>query len=149
MADDQEKTEEPTPKKVEDERQKGNVAKSTEIVGLAVLLIGTIYILFFSDGLVESINTLFYHIWNSIASTNVSEDLPSLALDIVYIMLYAILPILILVFVMAIIGNLSQFGFLVTPVKLKFDKIDPIKGFKNTFSMKKLVELLKLTFKIF
>lgn len=148
MADDQEKTEEPTPKRVEDERQKGNVAKSSEIVGLAILLMGTIYILFFADSLVSSVKTMFFHTWNSFENTDITNNLSELAVSIVYIVLYATLPILALVFIMAILGNTAQFGFLVTSIKLKFEKIDPIKGFKNVFSMKKFVELLKLTLKI-
>jgi flagellar biosynthetic protein FlhB len=41
-----------------------------------------------------------------------------------------------------------QFGFITTPIKLKLEKIDPISGFKNVFSMKKALEALKLTAKL-
>ena len=53
MADDEEKTEEPTSKKIEDAKKEGNVGKSTEVVGAAVLLFGSVYILFFQTGMYE------------------------------------------------------------------------------------------------
>ena len=50
-----------------------------------------------------------------------------------------------------IIGNVAQFGFLFTtkPLIPKLEKINPIKGLKNLFSIKKLVEGVKLTLKVF
>lgn len=47
MADDADKTEEPTSKKIEDAKKKGNVPKSAEVPGVAILLFSSIYILFF------------------------------------------------------------------------------------------------------
>lgn len=47
MADEEEKTEEPTDKKLEDAREKGNVPKSMEVTGAAILVFGSIYLLFF------------------------------------------------------------------------------------------------------
>jgi flagellar biosynthetic protein FlhB len=41
-----------------------------------------------------------------------------------------------------------QFGFIVTPIKMGLDKISPISGFKNLFSVKKALEALKLTAKL-
>ncbi len=148
MADDQEKTEEPTPKKIEDARKEGNVAKSTEVVGAAVLLFGSIYLLFFSGSLFLSMQNLLKYVWSIISGSYHLDDVVQISMSVIYIFLYAITPILVLVFILALLGNTAQFGFLITPIKLKFDKIDPFKGFGNVFSMKKLVELLKLTVKI-
>ena len=41
-----------------------------------------------------------------------------------------------------------QFGFIVTPIKLDLQKIDPVSGMKNVFSMKKAIEALKLFVKL-
>ena len=49
MADEEEKTEEPTSKKIEDAKKEGNVSKSMEVTGAAVLFFGSIYLLFFSS----------------------------------------------------------------------------------------------------
>ncbi|WP_265937093.1 EscU/YscU/HrcU family type III secretion system export apparatus switch protein [Aliarcobacter butzleri] len=48
MADDEEKTEEPTSKKLEDAKNEGNVSKSMEVVGASILTFGSIFLLFFS-----------------------------------------------------------------------------------------------------
>jgi flagellar biosynthetic protein FlhB len=63
-------------------------------------------------------------------------------------MIYALLPLFALVLLLAVIFNVIQFGFIVTPLKLELQKIDPISGFKNVFSMKKAIEALKLTAKL-
>ena len=49
MADEEEKTEEPTSKKIEDAKKEGNVSKSMEVTGAAVLFFGSVYLLFFSS----------------------------------------------------------------------------------------------------
>lgn len=45
-ADDQEKTEEPTSKKIEDARQEGNVPKSQDASAVAVLVVAVVVVLF-------------------------------------------------------------------------------------------------------
>ena len=47
--EEEEKTEEPTSKKIEDAKKEGNVPKSMEVTGAAILLFGTVYLLFFSS----------------------------------------------------------------------------------------------------
>jgi len=47
MADEEEKTEDPTSKKLEDARNDGNVGKSAEVPGAAILFFTSIYLLFF------------------------------------------------------------------------------------------------------
>ena len=47
MADDLEKTEEPTPKKLEDARKEGNIAKSIEVSGFVVLLVAAVVLIFY------------------------------------------------------------------------------------------------------
>ena len=49
MDDEEEKTEETTSKKLEDAKNEGNVSKSMEVSGAAVLFFGTMYLLFFSS----------------------------------------------------------------------------------------------------
>ena len=49
MADEEEKTEEPTSKKLEDAKNEGNVSKSMEVNGAIVLFFGSLYLLFFSS----------------------------------------------------------------------------------------------------
>ncbi len=62
-----------------------------------------------------------------------------------YVWLLVSMPVLIAVFVLGIMGNYFQIGFIFTTEQLKFDltKIDPIKGFKNLFQADRFFEMLK------
>lgn len=62
--------------------------------------------------------------------------------------LVSLLPLFALVVFLAIIANVAQFGFIATPIKLEFSKLNPVGGLKNLFSMKKFLEVLKLTAKL-
>jgi len=65
--------------------------------------------------------------------------------------LFMVMPLAIAVAVAGIVGALAQFGFLFTTKAIIPDlkKIDPIKGTKNLFSLKKMIEGVKVTLKSF
>ncbi|WP_201736951.1 EscU/YscU/HrcU family type III secretion system export apparatus switch protein, partial [Campylobacter armoricus] len=58
-ADDQEKTEEPTSKKIEDARQEGNVPKSQDASAVAVLVIAVVVVLAMLPFIGERISGLY------------------------------------------------------------------------------------------
>lgn len=148
MADEEEKTEEPTSKKIEDAKQKGNVPKSMEVTGAAILLFGSIYLLFFSGFTFESIKKLMLFSYGFMGQEMNSTVYYSIAYTFVMTAIKALLPIFALVLVLTLVTNWSQFGFLITPMKIDFQKLDPIKGLKNIFALKKALEALKLTMKL-
>ena len=148
MADEEEKTEEPTSKKIEDAKKEGNVPKSMEVTGAAVLVFGSIYLLFFSGFTFDSIRKLMRFSYNFIGEDINNTVLYSLTYSFVMTSLEALLPIFALVILLVLITNWSQFGFLATPIKIDFQKLDPIKGLKNVFALKKALEALKLTLKL-
>ncbi|OCL92242.1 flagellar biosynthesis protein FlhB [Aliarcobacter thereius] len=147
MADD-EKTEEPTSKKLEDAKNEGNVGKSVEVVGAAVLTFGSIYILFFSGFTLMEIKKSILFIYGFIGHELNGAAYYSISYTVSMTLITALLPLFILVFVMALATNWLQFGFVSVPLKIDLQKIDPIKGFKNIFSIKKAIEALKLTAKL-
>ncbi len=148
MADEAEKTEEPTSKKIEDAKKEGNVPKSAEVPGAAILFFSSIYLLFFADTMFESIKLMMYHVYSYIGHDMEAISYYTIGATIVNTMIIAMLPLFTLIVFLAIIFNLMQFGFVVTPLKLELNKINPISGFKNIFSMKKAIEALKLTAKL-
>jgi flagellar biosynthetic protein FlhB len=148
--DDQEKTEEPTPKKIEDAKKEGNIAKSAEIVGTLVLTVGTMYLLFFSTMTVNTIKVIMQNSYNQIPyGIDGIASLMAFTSQVLKEFIYTISPLLVIAVVFALVGNWSQFGLIFVPLKLKFDKLDPINGFSNVFSMKKIVEAFKLLMKLF
>ena len=148
MADEDEKTEEPTPKKIEDAKKEGNVAKSMEVTGAAILFFGSLYLMFFSSSAMMEIKKLMMYCYNLIGQEMDGPLFFALTYSVTIATLTALAPIFVLVFVLALITNWVQFGMIMTPLKIDLQKLDPIKGMQNVFGVKKLVEAFKLTMKL-
>ena len=149
-----EKTEEATPKKLDDARKEGQVARSHELVTAfsLIALFGSLKI--FMTYLVEHFVDCFPLIYNSIEvySEGVFErNFAAMYLNeaMKRVMLIA-LPMLAAAVVLGFTVNVFQVQWKPTakPLQPKFSKLDPIKGFKRMFSLDKLVELLKALIKI-
>jgi flagellar biosynthesis protein FlhB len=151
MADDQEKTEEPTAKKIEDARKEGNVPKSQDASGVMTLFIAILATLMLFPFISKHMILLFQYYF-SLVGTPVDK---LFVMDIIIVsireILLMIMPLAIAVAIAGIIAAFAQFGFLFTTKAIVPDikKIDPIKGTKNLFSLKKLIEGIKVTLKSF
>jgi len=151
LADDQEKTEEPTPKKIEDARKEGNVPKSQDTSGVITLFIAILALLLLFPYMSSHVIFLFKYYF-SLVGMHLDK---ALMIDIAFItireFLLIIMPLAISVAIAGVIAALAQFGFLFTTKAIMpdFKKIDPLKGTKNLFSMKKMIEGVKITFKSF
>jgi len=150
MADEQEKTEEPTPKKIEDARKEGNVAKSQDVSGVVTLIVGVVVVIFYMKFLLYKLMD-FYVYYVSFFSHEFSiNDIVSLFMKSVLEVFILLAPLAIAIMLAGVIGNVAQFGFLFTTksIQPKFSKINPISGLKNLFSTKKLFEGLKMILKV-
>jgi len=146
------KSEEPTPHRLREAREKGQIAKSKEIT-TAVLLI-TSYVLFRYTG---------EYVWNNLTSmaTSVLSQIPN-SWDFSYsfagfILLLALqglalclMPLFGLTFFVALAVEAFQTGFLFSldPLSPKPERVNPAEGFKRMFSMQGFVELIKSIVKI-
>ena len=148
MADEEEKTEEPTSKKIEDAKNEGNVSKSMEVSGAAVLFFGTMYLLFFSSYSLLEIKKLMMFSYGFIGVELDSSIFFAITFSITITLLKVLAPLFTLVVVLSLVSNWVQFGFLVTPLKFDLQKLDPINGFQNIFGLKKIIEAFKLTLKL-
>ncbi|WP_457747830.1 flagellar biosynthesis protein FlhB [Sulfurimonas sp.] len=151
MADDAEKTEEPTPKKIEDARKEGNVPKSQDTSGVITLFVAILGLLMLFPYMARHMLLLFQYYFSLIGTPLDKSYMIDIALVTVREFLLIVLPLAVAVAIAGIIAALAQFGFLFTTKAIMPDlkKIDPIKGTKNLFSMKKLIEGVKVTFKSF
>ena len=149
-----EKTEDATSKKLDDVRKEGNVAKSTEVVTAATLL--TLFLClkigigFIGNRLLSSFNR-FYPLFSRYVDQGLNvSDFRYLFVRFVIELGISVAPFFLMGFIMAILSNALQFKFEVTtkPLQPKFNKINPISGFKRIFSPNTLVELLKSLIKI-
>ncbi|MGE4312971.1 MAG: flagellar biosynthesis protein FlhB [Pseudobdellovibrionaceae bacterium] len=150
--DDSQKTEEPTAKKLEDARKKGQVALSREVNNFimllaATILMGAIFGSVFSK-LFENMRTYLEHAGSvSVLPTNLSFILGDAFKDTFSVMF---LPFVVLLFA-AFIGPFAQVGPLFAPESIKPDwgKISLIKGWQRLFSMRSIVEFIKGLLKLF
>ncbi|PBB05885.1 flagellar biosynthesis protein FlhB [Salimicrobium humidisoli] len=146
-----EKTEKATPKKKQDSRKKGQVAKSQDVnTGFLLLLtFSTLYLIgpMLKDTLLtmyEQSFTEYIHL--DITEQTVSHVLNKMALEISKVLA----PIMGIAIVAGLTSNLIQVGVMFTAEPLKVDpkKLNPIQGFKRIFSARALVELVKSLLKI-
>jgi len=149
MADDAEKTEEPTPKKIEDARKEGNVPKSQDTSGVITLFVAILALLMLFPFMAEHLIILFQYYFSLIGTPLDKLFMVDIAIVTIREFLLIIIPLAVSVAVAGVIAALAQFGFLFTTKAIMpdFKKINPIKGIKNLFSMKKLIEGVKITFK--
>ncbi|HDZ5340040.1 TPA: flagellar biosynthesis protein FlhB [Campylobacter fetus] len=150
VADDQEKTEEPTGKKLEDARNKGNVAKSQDVSGFVTLLVGFAVLVGLMGFMGERLVNLYLYYQGLIGVEITRELFFKITIHSMLQTFLIILPIAICIMIAGIISNIMQFGFLFTvePIMPNFSKIDPIKGIANLFSLKKLIDAVKIILKV-
>jgi flagellar biosynthetic protein FlhB len=150
MADDQEKTEEPTSKKIEDARKEGNVAKSQDVSGLVTLVIGVVVLIFYMNIIISSLQDFYIYFLSFFSHEFNSKDVINLFIKTMLEVFILLAPITIAIMLGGVLGNVAQFGFLFTTkaIQPKFSKLNPISGLKNLFSMKKLFEGVKMTLKV-
>lgn len=149
-----EKTEDATSKRLKDVRNEGNVAKSAEISTAATLLVFFVCIKFaigfVGEHLLESFDT-FYTLIPRYVNDNIEiAEFRYLLIEALLSISLIIAPFLLLGFVVAILSNTLQFKFQITtkPLQPKFDKLNPVSGFKRMFSVNTLMELLKSVVKV-
>ncbi|MBI2252358.1 MAG: flagellar biosynthesis protein FlhB [Armatimonadetes bacterium] len=146
MADDSDKTEEPTEHKLQEARKKGQIFKSQDIISTLMLLATSCALLVFGKNIYRLLADFTYSLWRLIPDYK-QEGRPLFADGLLLVVLLAkiLLPILLVGFIMAFIANIAQIKFIFStePMNPKLSKINPIEGFKRIFSIKSLVELLK------
>jgi len=142
----QEKTESPTPRRLQEAREDGNVARSTDLTA-AVILLGAIIVLYFLGMRVMTGMRMSVEIFMSGShATNLTrpDDLGAVTSWALRDLLTTLAPLLLAVFGLALLTSVSQVGFLLTgkPLIPKFSKLDPIKGTANLFSKRAMMRLV-------
>ncbi len=149
-SDLQEKTEDATPQRRDDFRKQGQVAQTRELSSALALLAFSFLILFMGRIFIEQFFEIYNEMYSEHIVTAMKSDniLPSLAYAFKKIFLLTI-PIYIILLVFAMASTVLQIGFLFTEesIKINFNKMNPVEGFKRLFSLKSLIEGLKAVFK--
>ncbi len=149
--DDQERTERATPRKREEARKKGQVARSREVVSAAVLSACLICLYFQASGTMERLMNMMRSAFRrSIAVTLNADTVPALFSQTVLEVLILLAPLFLTVVLAGLAANTFQVGFQITAesVTPKLSKINPLEGFKRLFSLQSLMELVKSVMKL-
>ena len=151
QADDAQKTEDPTAKRLQEAREKGQVPLSREVNNWIMLFFATVLIVNFGDSFMGSLqqNLKAYLEQAHMLPADIAgigSVLGNAFWDILRLMT---LPLLTLM-TAAFIGPFVQVGPLwaLKAIKPDFSKISPVKGFGRLFSLRSLVEFAKGIFKI-
>ena len=147
------KTEKATPKKRRDERKKGNVMMSKDVVAVATLL-GSLAMLKLMSGMIsQEADSLFRTCFNYIAETT-PDAMPDILRPLLFkcILTAAAVagPFLAVTAILAVSATFAQTKLLVSgeSLKPKFNRISPLQGFKRLFSLRSVIEALKGILKI-
>lgn len=141
-----EKSEDPTEKRKQDSRKKGEIARSRELNTLAVVLAGTGGLLMFGGALGQRIMQMMYK--NFSLPREMLLDERYMAISLLQSAQMAgdgLIPLFVVLLIAAIVGPVSLGGWLFSMEALapKFSRMNPLSGLKRMFSMKSIVELLK------
>lgn len=141
-----EKTEQPTPKRLKDAREKGQVARSRELTTMAVLLASSVGILLVGNKFIGDLLDMMHGVFMSdrIKLMNV-EYVPKVFEQAMIDTIMALVPFLMIVLTAALLSPmaLSGWSFSAQAMSFKWEKLDPIKGIGKIFSWRGLMELVK------
>lgn len=149
--DDSQKTEDPTPKKIDESRKKGQVALSREINNWVMLFTATIVILAIGP---HSLGELKGFLQSFIERAHLIPSAPGGVGIVLKEAFWAVLGVLILPFIIlmiaAFLAPFLQIGPLFAPHVIKPDisKISPAQGIKRLFSMRSVMEFVKGVLKL-
>ena len=142
----QEKTEEPTARRLSKAREEGQIARSTEITIAASVISVAIYIYLFGSSLLGNVANIFAQglVFDSLSVVEPQVAAGRLA-DAMVEALLTILPILILTGVVVLVcsGLIGGYNFSWKSLQPKASKFNPIAGFKRMFGIQALVNLGK------
>lgn len=148
MAEDsgQEKTEEPTSKKLEDAKKKGQIARSKELGTMFVLIFSAISLLLYGPEIGKGL----YNIMGRMLSLNRSETYDTTKMfavwtEVASALLFPMAMFVLIIVIAAFIGNtlLGGFNFSWEAAAPKPSKMSPMKGFKRMFGPQAAIELVK------
>lgn len=147
----QEKTEKPTPRRLQEARKKGQVAKSTDVNTAVVLLAAIVILRYQAEGIGHRLSELARRMLSEFPKEDFTVgSLYALSIGLGTETALMLAPTLLFLLIAGVLANYLQIGvlFSLEAIKPKFDKISPLQGFKRMFSRRSLVETLKALVKM-
>ncbi len=147
-----EKTEKATPKRKQDERKKGNVFVSKEVVSVSSLLLMFLALKFLLPTSITYITNFVIEYFAVAGDMSYLSDtvISSVFVDSAILFGLTALPLLMISILISVVATMAQTKMLFSAKAFAFkgDRINPISGFKRMFSLRGFVELIKSMLKI-
>jgi len=133
----------PTVKRRQEARKQGRVAASSPLVGAITWLGVAVMVAAFGARAVVRAKDTVEAVWSSQTSLSQLQEL-SFVREAVSSVVVFVIPVLAVVFLLAVLGRLAQVGFLWIPDRIlpKFDRIQPGQRFTELLSMEKFITAL-------
>ena len=145
------KTEQPTPRRMSESRQKGQVAKSQEVNTFAILLSAVLVLFMTGAGMYNRLADVMVRVLSRAGQISLEgPDLMTFLTGNLVTMALVLGPLFLVLYCAAILANLIQVGPLFTTQTLQpnLNKLNPITGLGKLFSKRSLVEMFKSIGKI-
>lgn len=146
----QEKTEQPSAKRLKESREKGQVARSKDFNATVILLFTGVGFLVFGEHLSNQMAAMMRQAFEFDRQIILT---PMIAIQhFVYLAkagLWSLVPILVVIFLLSLSAPILMGGWVFSGQVLqpKFSRLSPLKGFKRMVSLKGFVEMVKSLFK--
>ncbi|MCK6485521.1 MAG: flagellar biosynthesis protein FlhB [Phycisphaerae bacterium] len=139
-----EKTEAPTPRRRQEARERGQVARSTELTAAAMLVGGLLALRLFGPMSVEALHGMLSAVLSDGApAATRADDLTRVTALSLRAMALAAAPIMLALVVLSVVANMTQTGPLVSwhPLRPQWSRINPLAGVSRLFSLRSAVQL--------
>lgn len=146
-----EKTEPATPRRREEVRKKGQVAKSTDLNSSIVLLAAILALYFLVPTLMRVLSDVTRSYLENAATMQVDIDsVQALMIKMVLQVSGFFVPFMLIILSAALLSNVMQVGFNLSgyPIIPRIEKLSPTAGLRRMFSARSFAELMKSIFKI-
>jgi flagellar biosynthetic protein FlhB len=145
------RTENATPKRREEARERGQVARSIELNSVIVLLTALLTFRYAGPYMIDSMNQLAVFSYQNMNTSLGMETVYSFGLFYMWIVFKIIAPVLAAILTVGLMSNYLQIGvmFSLKPLMPKLSNVNPISGFSKLFSRRSLVEFFKSLIKLF
>ncbi len=144
------KTEPATPKRRQEAREKGQVARSNDLSGVLILMGAILFFRFYLPHLVNFFSNMFMLGFASLGKDFTHSNLSVYTFFLVVSIIKAVGPLLLVLMLLGILANVLQVGVLFSGQALipKLERLNPIEGFKRFLSMRSIFLALVNVFKV-
>jgi len=147
----EERTQPATPRRLEEARRRGQVAKSTEVNTAIVLLFSFLTLRLVGESIFEALGSNLEFYLSSMNTEDITRaSIARIASPALQTMLVAGLPVIAVALAAGVLANLIQSGLLFSmhPLKPDLNRISPITGAKRLISMRAIVDLIRSLVKL-